>query len=65
MADGSDLKAQGDMDKLKGKFHEFTGSMTGDTAEDWRGKAESAMGDVKRKAGELQDKAQRSLEENP
>ncbi|HEY9721501.1 MAG TPA: CsbD family protein [Oscillatoriaceae cyanobacterium] len=57
MPEAPDLKSQGAVDKLKGKFHEFTGSMTGDTSEDWRGKAETAMGNAEQKAGELKEKA--------
>jgi uncharacterized protein YjbJ (UPF0337 family) len=46
-------------DKIKGKFEEVKGKLTGDKTEELKGKARQKVGDVKESAEELRRRAER------
>ncbi|GAC1323002.1 MAG: hypothetical protein NVS2B16_06860 [Chloroflexota bacterium] len=54
---GEDNKAQGAMDKLKGKAQETMGKVTGDEEQEAKGKGTQAGGEVRQGVGNIQDAA--------
>lgn len=55
----------GTEDKLKGKFNEVKGKVTGNTGEEYKGKAQQAWGTVENKVNEATDDLNNNADNNP
>ena len=49
-------------DKLEGKLHEVKGAATGDAGEEFKGKAQGALGDAKKALNDADRKADKEPE---